>query len=365
MMIKTVIHSDLPIPPGEYLEEVIEELGITKDELAQRMNRPASKLSPIFKGKKAITPDTALQLEKVIGVPAHIWTGLEAEYRLTLARQQAEKEQSCLKEETSLLKLFPYSALATIRAIPKFTKSTDKVLALQKFFGVTSLCNVRTVRLYEVAFRCGYTKKERSPEAVAAWLRLGELIAQRIDCEPFDRSRLKAVLTEIGSMTTKPPKEFRPRLTNLLADAGVALVICPHLPRTYAHGATFPLNREKTVLMLTIRGKWADVFWFSLFHELGHILLHNRHSVFVEYDNGDSLMNDQEMEANTFAADTLIPPQEWSAFIEKQEFYPQTIRTFARQIGVDIGIVVGRLQHEEFLQPSWRNDLRTRYEWAE
>ena len=99
MMTETAIHSDLPIPPGEYLEEIIGELGMTKDELAQRMNRPASKLSSIFKGQKAITPDTALQLEKVVGVPAHVWTGLEAEYRLTLARIQAESEQESLKVE--------------------------------------------------------------------------------------------------------------------------------------------------------------------------------------------------------------------------------------------------------------------------
>lgn len=85
MTIKNEIYSDLPIPPGEYLEEVIAELGMSKDELAKRMNRPAAKLSAIFGGEKAITPETALQLERVVGVPAYIWTGLEAEYQLTLS----------------------------------------------------------------------------------------------------------------------------------------------------------------------------------------------------------------------------------------------------------------------------------------
>jgi HTH-type transcriptional regulator/antitoxin HigA len=92
MMTEQNIHSDLAIPPGEYLEEVLVELGMTKDELARRMDRPTPKLSSIFKGHKAITPDTALRLEKVVGVPAHIWTGLEAEYRLALARIQDTKE---------------------------------------------------------------------------------------------------------------------------------------------------------------------------------------------------------------------------------------------------------------------------------
>src|SRR5690606_38631493 len=93
------IHSDLPIPPGEFLEEVLEDLGMSKDELAKRMNRPAAKLSAIFRGDKALTPDTALQLEKVTNVPAHIWNGLESEYRLTLARLQEHKELGNRKNE--------------------------------------------------------------------------------------------------------------------------------------------------------------------------------------------------------------------------------------------------------------------------
>ena len=103
MMIKEHTHSDSAVPPGEYLEEVIAELGMTKNELAQRMSRPAPKLSAIFTGDKAITPDTALQLEKVIGVPAHIWTGLEAEYRLTLARNQEVLEVQKLRDESNLV----------------------------------------------------------------------------------------------------------------------------------------------------------------------------------------------------------------------------------------------------------------------
>jgi HTH-type transcriptional regulator/antitoxin HigA len=82
------VNSDLAVPPGEYLEEVLEELCMTNNELAKRMDRPAPKLSTIFKGEKAITPDTVLRLERVVGVPAHIWIGLESEYRLALARTE-------------------------------------------------------------------------------------------------------------------------------------------------------------------------------------------------------------------------------------------------------------------------------------
>ncbi len=84
------LHSDLAVPPGEYLEEVTGELGMTKDELARRMGLRATELGAVFRGTTPLTSDAAMQLEKAVGVPANIWLGLEGEYRLALARQSEE-----------------------------------------------------------------------------------------------------------------------------------------------------------------------------------------------------------------------------------------------------------------------------------
>ena len=96
-MVDQSIMSDLAIPPGEYLEEVLEELGLNQAEVARRMGRPPQAVNEIIKGEKAITPETSIQLEKVLGVPAYIWVGLEAEYRLIRASQieaaEAKPEQ--------------------------------------------------------------------------------------------------------------------------------------------------------------------------------------------------------------------------------------------------------------------------------
>jgi HTH-type transcriptional regulator/antitoxin HigA len=355
------IYSDLVIPPGEYLEEVIEDLGMTKDELARRMNRPAPKLSAIFKGDKAITPDTALQLEKVVGVPAHVWTGLEAEYRLALARSHQDEEQNRLKKESPLVKRFPYSDLVKLGLVAKRSRSTEKVMELQRFFGVASLYTVLSLRRYQAAFRAG--RPERSPEAVAAWLRIGELGAQRIPCAPFRKSRLKSSLEAVRAMTLQPPENFQENLHELLAESGVALVLCPHLPRTYAQGATFWLGRDKAVVMMTLRYKWADVFWFSLFHELGHILLHNPQAVILEGKNDDPALKELEDEADQFAADTLIPAKLYEAFVKTGRFFAGSIERFAKQVGISTGIVVGRLQKEGHIRPSWHNSLRMRFHW--
>jgi HTH-type transcriptional regulator/antitoxin HigA len=359
MTTKETIHSSLAIPPGEYLEEVIAEQGMTKEELARRMGRPATKLSPIFKGEKAITPDTALQLERVVGVPAHVWTGLESEYRLTLARNvEAEHEKEC-QAEASLVPKFCYPELVKLGEAPDTRKPAERVRALQAYLGVASLHSALGSQRYQAAFRCGKAG-ERSPEAVAAWLRLGERRGQKLSCAPYDETRLRNALDDLRAMTQLRPVEFKSCLTSKLSECGVALVICPHFPKTRAHGATFWLGREKAVLMLTIRGKWADIFWFSLFHEIGHILLHGKQAVILEDDES----NEREKEADSFASNVLIPEDAYRRFRAQGRFYADDVKAFAEKLGIHPGIVVGRLQHDAMLNPEWLNEMRVRYEFA-
>ena len=180
-------------------------------------------------------------------------------------------------------------------------------------------------------------------------------------CAPFQKRRLKDALETVRAMALKSSEDFQKNLHHLLADCGVALVLCPHLAGTYAHGATFWLGRDKGVVMMTLRYKWADVFWFSLFHELGHILLHERQAVILEDDDGDSAHKAVEEEANRFAADTLIQPGAYKAFLKAGRFFAEDIKHFAKQVGIPPGIVVGRLQKEGRIKSSWHNGLRRRF----
>lgn len=357
MVTEKQIHSDLAIPPGEYLEEVLAELGMSKDELARRMGRPAAKLSQIFKGAKSITPETALQLDKVVGVPAHVWTGLEAEYRLTLAHQKDEEQ---LQAEVELSRSFPYKELAKTGEVEKTTTPTVRVRELLRFFGVASLRNISGLPLYQAAFRCGKSAKgSRKEDIVNAWLRMGERQAQQVDTAAFDKSRLRQAVNEIKALTLLSPEELQTPLREKLAACGVALVICPHFQGTLAYGATFWTARDRAVLMITIRGKWADVFWFSLIHEIGHLLLHNQNQVILEDDN----MTPMEKEADDFAAETLIPSDQWARFKEAGAYSEPAIRVFARELGVHPGIVVGRLQHHKLIEYSYHSKLRFKFEW--
>lgn len=118
---------------------------------------------------------------------------------------------------------------------------------------------------------------------------MGERAAAQADCAPFNPDALEKAVGGIRAMTRQPPELFQGALQEILAASGVALIICPHMRSTGIHGATFWMGSDKAVVMMTFRYKWADIFWFSLYHELGHILLHGRNTTVLEGENGGLL----------------------------------------------------------------------------
>jgi len=359
MMIESQIISDLAIPPGEYLEEVLEEMELNQAELARRMGRPAQAINEIMKGDKAITPETSIQLEKVLGVPAYIWATLESEYRLIKA-SQAEAEQA--KEEEVLLDTFPYLELSKLRLVEKTRDPLTRIQNLRRFFGVASLFNLEGVKKYSPAFRQS-TNNDISHESLATWLRAGAVMANEIECEKYSKDILLAKLAEIRSFTLDDePRNFFPKLKRILQQCGIALIVIPHFKKTHTTGATFWESKDKAVIMMSLRGSWADIFWFSLFHELGHILLHDKRITFLENGAADPALKKQEDDADNFSQKTLIPIKEFQEFKQKRDFSISSIQSFANSIGIAPGVVTGRLHHEKCL-PYTINIGRIRYKW--
>ena len=358
---KTELHSDIAIPPGEYLLEVLNEKSMSQAELANRMGRPPQAINEIVKGEKSITSETALQLEQVLGVPAHIWTGLESEYQLVKAIQQ---ESIQVQQEVTLLREIPYKEMAQLGWVKKIRDLKTRVRELRNFFGVASLNNVFKIRTYNPTFRCS-TIDKASPYALASWLHKGAIKAGRIQAIPFNKTKLISVLPQIRSLSFESPEEFTSKIQKILSDCGVAFVLLPHLTKTYANGATFWLSQDKSVLMMTIRGSYADIFWFSFFHELGHILLHDKRLTFVDNDNKIEDKSKQEQEANKFAGEQLIPASNLNDFISKGDFSISSIKAFAKNICIPPWIIIGRLQHEGYLKFNQLNNLKVRYKWSD
>jgi len=99
---------DYVSPPGETLLEVIEDKEMSQVELAKRMGRPQKTINEIIQGKAALTPETALQLERVLNIPASFWNNRERQYREFIARMA---EQERLSSHTKWMKHFSVAAM--------------------------------------------------------------------------------------------------------------------------------------------------------------------------------------------------------------------------------------------------------------
>ena len=353
---------DYVSPPGETLEEVLEERDMTQAELAERMGRPKKTISEIINGKAAITPETALQLERVLGIKASFWNKRERHYREALARRE---ESERLSKQVEWLDQIPVNDMVKQKWIQFYQDNVEQVREVLNFFGVASPEQWQTVwGSAKVYFRKA-PAFQSDPGAVAAWLRRGEIEAAEISCAPYNAGKFKEMLQQVRALTVEPPEVFQLEVLRLCAAAGVAVVFLPELPKTRTCGATQWLSPDKALIQLSLRYKTDDHLWFTFFHEAGHILLHPKRSVFIEFEKKDK--DREEDEANNFAADVLIPPLEWKRFLSSGQRKPTIprIQQFALEIGIAPGIVVGRLQHhEKALSPRVGNGLKRKLQWV-
>lgn len=345
MMTKTYT-SDLAIHAGEFLEETLEAIGMTQAELANRLGRPLQAINEIIKGKKSITSTTALELEDVLGIPSHIWIGLESEYQIVLAKQEELKQ---MEEESKFIKNFPYSDLIKLGFVKATKIAVEKVDELKKFFGVAKLAQIPQVKAYQPAFRVA-NQDNISKEAIATWIQASRIKAKGIQTQPFDKNKLKDSLSQIKLLTNLDIKEAINQIQKVFSSCGIALVILPHFKNTKVHGATFWLdNEKKAVIAMTLRGSYSDIFWFSFFHEIGHILLHPKREIFLEDGCVDVKLKKQEDEANKFASETLINEKEYNKFVSKNDFSKSSVTNFAKLLEIKSSIVVGRLMHDKIV----------------
>ena len=236
--------------------------------------------------------------------------------------------------------------------------------ALLNFFGVASPSEWRTVwEANEAVFR--HAKAfESNPFALAAWLRRGELQARSLSCGRYNKERFYEALVRIRALTYKMAEGWQDEAVRLCAEAGVAVAFVPQLPGTHVSGATRWLSPHLALLQVSLRYKTDDQFWFSFFHEAGHILLHGKREVFLETGDEEEQAQKEE-EANRFAEDFLIPRAEYKRFVKSGRYnYLEEIEAFAEKLQVAAGIVVGRLQHDEHLPMRVGNRLKRKLAWG-
>jgi addiction module HigA family antidote len=345
-------------PPGDTLAETLEALGMTQIDLADRVGLSRKTINQIIQGVAPITAETAIKLETALGTPAAFWLNLDANYQEFLARKA---QQVDFQDAISWLKRIPYKEMVGLGWLPAGVSDEEKVGFTLAYYGTA------TPTLWEsywAKFTVRFRKSKLATDElgiVSAWLRKGELDAQKIQTQPFDAENFKAALKQIRALTKKQPAEFQAKMQQLCAEAGVALVFTPELKKLRVSGATYWLTKDKALIQLSLLYKSDDHFWFTFFHEAKHVLQEIKTGVFMEGVKDDDVT---EKEANEFACEFLIPKEKYIGFIQGRDFRQQSVLGFAQRLDIPPGIIVGRLQHDKLLRFDRLNFLKRKFVWA-
>lgn len=346
--------------PGYYIADIIDDMEISQAEFATRMGTTAKTLSQLINGQANISNDLAKKLSMMLGTSVELWLNLQNIYDQKLIEIQQAKD---IDAQAELAKEIDYKYFVDVVGLPIVKSINDKVANLCKFFKIADL-RIMLQPDFLVNFRSSSSRNsEKNIINSRAWIQTAMNISKSIETKPYNAEKLKGYLPELRSMTVKEPDDFLPRMREIFAECGIAFVLLPHLKNSGVNGAVKWVTEDRVVLAMNNRGLDADKFWFSLFHEIKHVLQEKSRTVFIS-STVEEMMNinqSLEIEADKFATNYLISPEDYRKLAPSKYISDDEIVEFAKTIGIHPGIVAGRLQHEGII-PQYRcSKLKEKY----
>ncbi|MDE7384082.1 MAG: ImmA/IrrE family metallo-endopeptidase [Treponemataceae bacterium] len=336
--------------PGATIKEQLSNRGMSQKEFAIRMDMTEKHISRLINGEVILTPDVANRLEMVLGIPARFWNNLESIYREKILLAE---EENRMDKDIALEINYPYAEMENNGWVEKTSVATEKVRNLRKYFEVTELAILQNNNFCQRVACRKLSHTEKSDIGFLVWLQRVRIESRSKETDAINNKLLKENLAEIRKLTCKAPDDFCETLDSLLSSCGIALMYVPHLKGSGIQGATFS-DGNRIVIGMTTRCKDADRFWFSLFHEIGHILLGH-------LNKAAEITDTEEKEADAFARNALIPSDLYKSFVADNSFSKNSITLFARTVDIAPGIVLGRLQKDGYVKFSAFNELKKQY----
>lgn len=346
--------------PGYYVAEIIEDMGVTQAEFAVRMGTTSKTLSQLVNGQANISNDLAQKLSSMLGTSIEFWLNLQTAFDEKVIEINKAKATD---EQAEIVAVIDYSYFVKLANLPAARTVREKIDNLCSYFRIADLRILRQ-NDFLVNFRTGIaTVEDKNIINSRAWLQTALNVAARIETAPFNADKLKAFIPEIRAMTLQDPEVFLPRLREIFSDCGVAFVLLPYLKNSGINGAVKWINQERVVLAMNDRRLNADTFWFSLFHEIKHVLQQKTKTVFVSSSKQEMKEMDEKLEeeADTFSQNTLIPIRDYRQFAPSKYTSDAEIIAFAKKIGIHPGVVAGRLQHDHIIAPNRCSALKQQY----
>lgn len=352
---------ELIIHPGETLQEIIEDRDMTQKELAIRTGMTEKHVSTIINGKKPISVNFAKKLEYALGIEAAFWINLQANYDRELL--EFEEMNNICEEELNILKNLKEVISDWSRRgwMNEDDNPAVQILDLRKIMGMSNLTAIPNL-VYNAAFRAQAKNHTIDVYVLFAWQRMCELLTQNIGViDELNIEKLKRSIPEIKKVMFLNSNQIQERLTDIFAECGIAFKIVKHFKGAPVQGFIKRTEKGKMVLCMTLRNSFADIFWFTLFHEIAHIIYGDSKNKFVDFD---SVSSDVEYRADRYASNVLIPANEYEQFVRDENFSLNAIRNFADKFDIQPFIVLGRLMKDEVIDWNAYSKERLRYKWA-
>lgn len=348
--------------PGEVLSEKLTNAGMSRKELAIRTGVTEKHICTVVNGDRPISVAFARKLGYVFESQG-FWVSLQAEY--DAEQMQTREENEITQAEIDILK--PLHEIMAYFILRNYMHNNcgapSKVMQLRELLCISNLTLIPKIT-YSAAYRAQLTANIKVDQYVLfAWQRLCEKETESIEVnKSVDKKALRNSIACIKSMMFGDINAGIQKMQSIFANCGIAFNVVKNFRGAPVQGFIKKTSEGKLILCMTIRGKRADRFWFTLFHEIAHVLNNDYQTRFVDFD---SIQNKAEENADCFARDTLIPPDRYRKFISSEDCTSwSNIKSFAEDIGVEPFIVLGRLQNDEFLDWSDYSDKVVRYEWA-
>lgn len=333
--------------PGETLAEKLDEMEMGPKEFALRTGKPEKTIIAVLKGESSITPDMAVQFENATRIPAHFWMNHQRSYDEYLAR---EKRKAVIDAAVAWAKQFPLADMIKkgwLGPVNSMQEKTNELLAFFGFSNHSAWEDYYFRQQLKVAFRISLAQT-KEPYAISAWLRKGELQAAGLEAGEYSEKKFKDALPQIKSIMATHPEDFFSQLQRICLEAGVKVVHTPCINKAPINGSARWLN-DTPFIQLSGRYNRNDIFWFTFFHEAGHILLHGKKDIFleqVEYADKDL---DKEGEADAFAIKWTLSENQEAEMLAAAPLNEAVIRDYARRFNTHPAIIIGRLQRKKLI----------------
>ena len=331
--------------PAETLREKLLEMGMSIKEFALRTGKPEKTIIALLSEESSLTPEMAVLFESVTKIQASFWINKQARYNEYIARK---KHAEAIAESKQWAQIFPYAEMAQLNWVPPTRNAEEKTRHLLTYFGIATHKAWDNLYMESELKVAAYTslKQTHEPHAISAWLRQGELQAKGIKVPAFESKKLKANIPFMRKLMVDQPVNFFERLQQLCINAGVILLFTPKLPKVPLSGSTRWIC-DNPLIQLTARYKQNDRFWFTFFHELGHILLHGKKYISLENVDFAAADPEKEQEANNFAVKHLFSKEQEETLLRE---HPNSITTedivgYAHAFNTHPAMIIGRLQH--------------------